>query len=447
MADMRVNFCGVEFKNPVVVASLETTNSPDLMRQCFDAGASGAIIKTLTDIEDMARLTENSKYSILNAKGQPIAGKPNRDFVFYSRSGYSSTHYKDWIPDLIETQKYAAERGAHLIGSAGAKDVTGWKDICRTIEDCGLPMVELNFGCPHPAMMPGVHGGSMIGQEPEIAFEVTRAVCESVDIPVIVKLTPDQSRPVDVARAAREGGAAAVTVINRHTGFVIDIETGEPRLAGPAGIGGTWVKPLTLRWVHRIHEELGMPVSGTNGVFDHRDLVEFLMAGSTTVQVGSVLMVKGIKWLPKMIEGLESFMDEHGYGTVEEMIGLASKRSVKDYAEQFARQRMHAVVKDETCKNPTCNICIQVCFYEALSQKSEGGIEVHTDNCIGCQLCVDVCPFDSIEMRQTSPEQLAEGYFDIPETVFETGKFVTNRNNMDTIRANSPKFTKPEAAE
>ena len=68
MAEMSVDFCGVKFKNPVVIASLETTNSPDLMRQCFDGGASGVIIKTLTDIEDMARLTENSKYCVLTPK-------------------------------------------------------------------------------------------------------------------------------------------------------------------------------------------------------------------------------------------------------------------------------------------------------------------------------------------------------------------------------------------
>ena len=445
MADMSVDFCGVKFKNPVIIASLETTNSPDLMRQCFDGGASGAIIKTLTDIDDMARLTQNSKYCVMNSKGEILRGKAARDFVFYSRSGYSSTYYKDWIPDLKETQKYAAERGAHLIGSAGAKDINGWKDICRTIEDCGLPMVELNFGCPHPAMMPGVHGGSMIGQEPEVAYEVTRQVCASVDIPVVVKLTPDQSKPLAIAKAVREAGAAGVTAINRHTGFVVDIDTGQPRIGGPAGIGGTWVKPLSLRWVHRIHEELGMPISGSNGIFDHRDVIEFIMAGSTIVQVGSILMVKGIKWLPKIIEGVESFMDEKGYASVDEMIGLASKRSVKDYSEQFSKNRIHAVINDDTCKNPTCNICIQVCFYEALSQTPDGTVEVHTDNCIGCELCMDACPFDSIEMKETSPAQLDAGFFNIPADVYEKDKFKTRRNNMDTIRADSPKFNKEPA--
>jgi len=200
-----------------------------------------------------------------------------------------------------------------------------------------------------------------------------------------------------------------------------------------------------LRWVHRIHEELGIPISGSNGIFDHRDVIEFIMAGANVVQVGSILMVKGLKWLPKMIDGVEAFMDEHGYETVEDMIGLASKKSVKDYSEQFSKNRIHAVVNDEKCKNPTCNICIQVCFYEALSQTQNGTVEVHENNCIGCELCLDVCPFDAITMNETSPQQLDAGFFNIPEDVFEKDKFQTARNNMETIRENSPKFNKEPA--
>ncbi len=103
------------------------------------------------------------------------------------------------------------------------------------------------------------------------------------------------------------------------------------------------------------------------------------------------------------------------------------------------------MINDDTCTNPTCNICIQVCFYEALSQTPDGTVEVHTDNCIGCELCMDACPFDSIEMKETSPIQLDAGFFNIPADIFEQDKFKTRRNNMDTIRANSPKFNKEPA--
>lgn len=425
MANLSVDFCNVRFKNPIVIASIETTNSPEVIRECVDAGAGGMIVKTLTDIEDMARLTENSKYAILNEKNELIRGKVNKNFVFYSRSGYSSTQYKAWVPYLKELTRYAEERGSHLIGSAGGKTVQSWIDICRTIEDCGLPMVELNFGCPHPAMMPGVHGGSMIGQDPDVAAEVTARVCEAVSIPVIIKLTPDQSRLVEVAKAVRDAGASAVTATNRYTGFSVDIETGEPRLGGPAGIGGVWAKPLSLRWVHRIYTELGMPITGSNGIYDHRDVVEFIMTGAPIVQVGSVLMLKGIKYLPKIIDGLAEFMDAHGYPDIESMLGIASKRSVKDYGDQFRKARMHSEVEAEKCRNPRCTICIQTCFYDALVQ-ADGKVGSLADHCIGCEMCTNTCPFHAIDMHTTSEEQRASGeYYRIPETVFENAKFET----------------------
>lgn len=424
MANLALEFCGVKFKNPIVIASIETTNSPEVIRSCVDAGAGGMIIKTLTDIEDMARLTQNSKYAVLNEKNEYIKGKVNKNFVFYSRSGYSSMHYLDWVPHLKELQKYAADQGSHLIGSVGGKTVQSWVDISRTIEDCGLPMVELNFGCPHPAMMPGTHGGSMIGQVPEVAAEITRRVCEAVKIPVIIKLTPDQSPVLEVARAVKEAGASAVTATNRYTGFSIDIETGSPRLGGPAGIGGVWAKPLSLRWVHRIYTDLGIPITGSNGIYDHRDVVEFIMAGAPLVQVGSVLMLKGIKYLPKIIDGLASFMDDHGYEDIDSMVGIASRRSVKDYGEQFRKSRVHAEVNNATCKNPTCTICIQTCFYDALKQADNEQVGELAVNCIGCDFCVQTCPFDSIHMFATSQEQTdSDEHFRISEAVFEKGKF------------------------
>ena len=103
-----------------------------------------------------------------------------------------------------------------------------------------------------------------------------------------------------------------MTATNRYTAFAVDIDTARPRLGGTAGIGGTWTKPLSLRYVHNIYKEVGIPIAGSNGVFDHRDIVEFIMTGANIVEVGSVLMVKGMKWLPNIIRGLERFMDEHG---------------------------------------------------------------------------------------------------------------------------------------
>ncbi len=404
MANLGVKFCGLQFKNPMIVASIEPTNSPVQIKRCIDNGAAGCITKTLADAKDMTVLTNNSRYAILNDRGDIIKGKVPRNFTFYSRSGYSTTYYKDWVPYLKELQAYAAERNAHIIGSVGSRTLKGWVDISRTIEDCGIPMVELNFGCPHPAQMAGGGGGSLIGQDLKLAAEITHNVVEALDIPVIIKLTPDQSRPLELARTCVEAGASAVTATNRYTGFAIDIETGEPRIGGTAGIGGPWVKPLTLRWVHEIYSKLGIPITGSNGIFDSRDAVEFLMSGARLMQIGSVLMLKGQKWLLKVLEDLSEFMDDHGYADIESMIGVGSRKAAKNYQELFQRPRHHAQIDVEACQNPSCDVCIQMCFYEALSQ-GEGKVKLHPQNCIGCELCYNVCPFDSVKIVPTSESQ------------------------------------------
>ena len=165
------------------------------------------------------------------------------------------------------------------------------------------------------------------------------------------------------------------------------------------------------------------------------------MTGADVVEVGSILMIKGMKWLPQIIDRLDQFMDEHGYPTVESIRGIATERSVRDYGDQFRQKRLHAVVNQDTCQNPTCNICVQMCFYEALSQNPAGKIDVHPESCIGCELCLDVCPFDSISMNETKDLQFDEGYFRISDGIYEpAAKFTTRRNNMETITSDSPRL-------
>jgi dihydroorotate dehydrogenase (fumarate)/dihydropyrimidine dehydrogenase (NAD+) subunit PreA len=139
-----------------------------------------------------------------------------------------------------------------------------------------------------------------------------------------------------------------------------------------------------------------------------------------------------MKWLPRVIKGIEEFMDEHGYPDIPSMHGIASNRAAGDYSAQFRKERITVTIDDDACKNPTCTVCMQLCFYEALSQ-ADGKVEVHPENCIGCELCYDACPFGAVKMEQTTPEQLVQDYFRIPERAFETNKFTTQRNNPDSI--------------
>ena len=397
MADMTVDFCGLKLKNPLIVASIEPANSVENIKKCIDYGAAAVITKTIGDLPGMAKLTQHSKYAILNDKGQPIKGKVPRHFVFYSRSGYVTEPCEDWVGFLEETQAYADRHGAYIIANIASGTLQGWCDLARMAERCGIKMIEVNYQCPHPAELRDGAEGTWIAQDPAVTAEVTRQIVEAVDIPVMVKLSPESNRITEIARAAMDAGAASVAVNSRFVGFAVDIEKGEPYIDGPAGVGGPWVKYMTLRWVNEIFTKLGVPISGSNGIFDWRDAVEFIMSGAQVMQVGSVLMLKGIEWLPKITEGIERFLDDHGYPDVTSIYGLASKKAMTTPAEFFAAKPVYCAIDHDKCKFPTCSVCVRMCFYDSLFAGDDRVITT-PDQCIGCELCQNVCGFDAITM-------------------------------------------------
>ena len=397
MSDLSVDFCGLLFKNPVIVSSIEPTNSLDRLKKCIDAGAAGAIVKTLTDIPVMNTLTRNSKYAILDENGKIIKGKVPRNYVFYSRSGFAKEAYQDWEPYLKEAQIYADQSDAHMIASIGAGSLDSWANISKMAEDCGIKMLELNLGCPHTCQMEGAPTGVRIGQVPDLAAEVVAEVVNVVKIPVMVKLTPEAANLTEIAKASQEAGAAAVTVNSRFTGFAVDIETGEPFIDGPAGVGGPWIKYVTLRWVHEIYSKLGLPISGSNGIFDYQDAIAFIMSGARIMQIGSVLMLKGYDWLPRVIDGIEQFLNDHNYPDLDAIYGLASRKATATYNDHFNVKKIQAVIDDEKCTR--CWNCVRSCFYDAMSRGNERVI-THPDNCIGCELCYSVCPFDAVSFAE-----------------------------------------------
>jgi len=396
MANLRTEFCGIEFKNPIVVASAEPGNSVENIKKCIDHGAGGVIIKTVGDIPEMQTLTNNSKYAILNDKGELIKGKVPRSFFFYSRSGYAKEYYEDWIPILKETQAYAREHDSHIIGNIASNTIEGWIKLAKVMNECGIELVELNYQCPHPTDYIGPTEGNWIAQDPTVTAEVTRRILEAVDIEVMVKLTPEAHNLTEIAKAAYDAGAGSVAVNSRFVGFAVNIDKAEPYIGGVAGIGGPWVKYLTLRWIHEIHSKLGIPMSGSNGIYDGRDAIEYFMSGARIMQVCSVLMLRGIEWLPKIIRDVEKFLDENGYDDLESIYGIASKKS-KSMQQLFEAESDYALVDHEKCKFPKCSICVKMCFYDALHIGSDK-IVTTPDKCIGCDLCENVCPFDALHM-------------------------------------------------
>lgn len=182
----------------------------------------------------------------------------------------------------------------------------------------GVAAVELNISSPNAQQ-----GGMEFGQDAAVAADVTRACVRATTLPVIVKLTPNVTDIVSIARAVVDAGASALVVVNTLQAMSIDVRTRRPRIARTfAGLSGPAMKPVALRMVWQVAGAVDVPVIGCGGISSGTDAVEFLMAGATAVQVGTATFREPLAPI-RVLEGLEAFMRKEGVRSVRELVGAA----------------------------------------------------------------------------------------------------------------------------
>jgi len=314
-----------------------------------------------------------------------------------------------------------------------------WKNILPLVEDTGADGIELNFGCPHGMSERGM--GAAVGQVPEYIQMVTAWCKHYSKLPVIVKLTPNITDVRHPARAAKAGGADAVSLINTINsimGVDLDRMVMSPSTDGwgsHGGYCGPAVKPIALNMVAEIARDAqtaGLPISGIGGITTWRDAAEYIALGCGTVQVCTAAMVYGFKIVQDMCDGLSNFMDEHGYATLDDFKGQAVP-TVKDWKNLNLNHIEKAVINQDACIQ--CGRCHVVCedtSHQAITFTKEGGVrkfEINEAECVGCNLCVSICPVpECITMRALEP-----GEVDV-----RTGKKVTGEYANWTTHPNNP---------
>ena len=298
MANLSVNLCGVTLKNPVVAAS-GTFGFGREYNELYDIGRLGGVsTKGLTLEPRLGNLTPRiaeSRGVILNAVGLQNPGAEH--FI---------AHDLEWLKGT----------GTAVIANVAGKTLEEYAAICARLD--GLAdMIELNISCPNVRC-----GGMAFGIRPESVREVTRISKAALKkTPLMVKLSPNVESVAANARAAEEGGADAVSLVNTFTGMAIDLERRRPVLANnTGGVSGAGIKPIAVRMVFEAAHAVKIPVVGMGGITCAEDAVEFLLAGAVAVQVGTANFTD-TSACPKIIDGLDAWCDAHGVKNIGELTG------------------------------------------------------------------------------------------------------------------------------
>ena len=380
MPSLHVRYSGLELASPIVVGSSGLSEKVPLMKRAEDAGAGAIVMKSLFE-KEVTRVAPTPRFAILRHNL-----KNHKTFTLYSYEQASV-----WGPERYaeEVARARRELGIPVIPSINCFTDEGWASYARLMEQAGAPAIELNISCPHSSIT--FSGGEVVDNLLH-AVEVVRA---AVRVPIIPKLSPQLTTPLQVVKEIERRNAQGVVIFNRLTGLDIDIESERPIMhGGYAGHGGPWALAYPLRWISEIAPQTSLDIAASGGAVAAEDVVKYLLAGACCVQVCTALYMCGFGVIRELNDGLTRWMDNKGYASIGQFRAKASGKAILT-ADQVDRKHHHAAqVDDSSCSG--CGICRDICIYGAPRiENRKASISV---GCDGCGLCVYLCPKSAITM-------------------------------------------------
>ena len=386
MPDLSTNTGGIQSPNPFWLASAPPANSGLQIQRAFEAGWGGAVWKTLgVPIQNVS-----SRFAGHTIRGVQAAGFSNIELI-------TDRPLETNLREIAETKRLFPKNP--IIVSLMVETEAEWREIIKKSIDAGADGLELNFGCPHGMCERGM--GSAVGQEPAINERITGWAVKYSTVPVLVKLTPNVGNIVPHGLAARRGGAHGVSLINTIKSIVaVDIDRFIPiprvgEMSTNGGYCGAAVKPIALHMVAALarEKEFGLPISGIGGISNWRDVVEFILLGSSTVQVATEVMLRGYNIVEDMTDGLQEYMRTHGFDRIDQMVGKAIP-GYREWGELDLNYETVAKIDADKCIG--CQLCVTACHDGAHQcihpQQGTRVPQVDEDECVGCNLCQIVCP-------------------------------------------------------
>ena len=299
MISTKVNIAGVEFKNPVTVAS-----------GTFGHG------------EEFADLVDINKLGAVTTKGVaniPWEGNPTpRIAEVYGGMLNAIGLQNPGVDTFIERDlKFLKQKDTKIIVNVCGRSIEDYIETVERLSDESVDMLEINISCPNVS-----HGGIAFGTNVDSVRDITSQVKAHSKKPVIMKLSPNVTDITEIARAAEAAGSDALSLINTITGMKIDINKRCFAIANKTGgMSGPAIKPIALRMVYQVANAVKIPIIGMGGISTFEDAIEFMLAGATMVSVGTANFINPNASI-EIAEGIERYLENNGFKDVNEIIGL-----------------------------------------------------------------------------------------------------------------------------
>lgn len=388
--DLGVDFCGVRFVNPFLLAAAPPTDDLEMLRAGFKAGWAGAVLKTTAVESEPVEL----KYPMMQGYqlfGKRVAGLGNIDLI--------SEHHIDVVEKrIIAIKEEFPDR--IVVGSMMGSSRDDWEQLVGRLEAAGADVLECSFSCPQGTLGgEGSFAGQMLGQNVELTREVTSWIKGAARrAPVVIKITPQVADIKAVAQAVREGGADAVCASNTIPSLMgIDLDSLNPLpdVGGRtsfAGLSGPAIFPITLRNIAMVASACKLPVTGTGGPLSWKDAVQMMLVGAVNVQFCTAVMTFGFDMIEDLKSGLAWYLKEKGMRTPADLVGRTLER-ITTHDKLSPAQNVRSRIDDRLCIG--CGRCLITCRdggHRAISFSENRKPLVDDDRCVGCGVCGAVCP-------------------------------------------------------
>lgn len=296
--NLSVNIAGVEFKNPVTVAS--------------GTFGSGAEYKDFVDLNLLGAVTTKGVANV------PWPGNPTPRIAETYGGMMNAVGLQNPGIDVFcgRDIPFLNEYDTKIIVNVCGKTEKDYVEVVERLASEKVDMLEINVSCPNVK-----EGGIAFGQNPAALEKITKAVKQKAKQPVIMKLSPNVTDITEMAKAAQAGGADALSLINTLTGMKVDINRRQFAVANKTGgVSGPAIKPIAVRMVYQVANAVNLPIIGMGGICNYEDAIEFMMAGATMVSVGTANFHNPYVTM-EIIDGMKQFMQEKGIEDINEIIG------------------------------------------------------------------------------------------------------------------------------